>query len=481
MAEYDPDDENTPFFERTGSGEDDDQKEEARRKRKMDETGESSWIKPKATSTPNNRTVDGETYKSIPTFMPDGEHDGSVEDIEKRLFRLKFDENTRLPKFPDSGKLNLSEEDKAKCIERVQKFIKIEHPQVSKELLKSVRFTQDANRNPYDIVVIGKKGREYKVVKNDGTGLMQELYTTKYIKDALGPKAFKVSRELTIKMNAYEEKKDLRDKQAKKAEEIEMIEIDNLDRQREKILQEVAEKDSGDSETEALEEQAKQLEKKIQEKRAVIESYKKKAAERERDLDEKKKGVEEILQRKADISSLEQMKNIKTEVQTKNASFRQIIEDPGASETEKDQARENLKAGENEEAFWENAIQEREDPRLSTRVKVIFRKYGLTITAILTAASLAVSSVVAALMASAKNASAAAGKAMQKGLEKIGNGLKELGGKLANLLPGLIGAIASFLFKTAASVVGFLAKNTWLLIVAAVWFAYEQLSKRRDN
>lgn len=62
-----------------------------------------------------------------------------------------------------------------------------------------------------------------------------------------------------------------------------MIEIDNLDRQREKILQEVAEKDSGDSETEALEEQAKQHEKKIQEKRAVIESYKKKAAERERD------------------------------------------------------------------------------------------------------------------------------------------------------------------------------------------------------
>ena len=45
----------------------------------------------------------------------------------------------------------------------------------------------------------------------------------------------------------------------------------------------------------------------------------------------------------------------------------------------------------------------------------------------------------------------------------VGNGLKTLGQKLGQILPGMIGAIVSFLFKTAGEVIGFLGKNAWLI------------------
>lgn len=427
MSEPWSDEQETSFTKGKDSGGDSgDREEEDRRQRRMHEAGP-SFERPKSSSTPKTHLIGGKRYEKVPSFMEEDEHDGSAEDIEKRLIALKTNTETELPIFPSSGKENeLSFEDRAEAIERVKKYLKIQHPNVSERLLGSVRFTTDAKRNPYDIVVVGDKGKEYKVVRDDGKGLMKELYKTAYFRREMGPSADEIARELwkaNWKENLEkEEEKDPKTGKKKEKEQFQMGEI---------------RKDGAES--------------------------------------------EQILQKKADVTSLEQMKDLKRKAQTKNASFREIIQDEEASESQREQARENLEAGELEEAFWENAIQEREDPRLSTRVKAIFRKYGLTITAILSAAGLAVSAVLAALMASAKNASAAAGKAMQQGLEKIGNGLKELGGKLANLLPGLIGAIASFLFKAAASVVGFLAKNTWLLIVAAVWFAYEQLSKKRKQ
>ena len=61
----------------------------------------------------------------------------------------------------------------------------------------------------------------------------------------------------------------------------------------------------------------------------------------------------------------------------------------------------------------------------------------------------------------------------------LGNGLKALGSKAASALPGLIGAIVSFLFKAAGSAIGFLAEHTWLLILAVVTFLFQKLMKKR--
>ena len=62
--------------------------------------------------------------------------------------------------------------------------------------------------------------------------------------------------------------------------------------------------------------------------------------------------------------------------------------------------------------------------------------------------------------------------------DDLGNGLKEVGKKLANILPGLIGTIISFIFKAAGEVISFLGKNAWLLITAVVIFLVERISKR---
>ena len=61
----------------------------------------------------------------------------------------------------------------------------------------------------------------------------------------------------------------------------------------------------------------------------------------------------------------------------------------------------------------------------------------------------------------------------------MGNGLKDVGAKIGSLLPGLIGSIVSFLFKTAGQAIGFLAEHTWLLILAAVVFIFEKYIKKR--
>ena len=61
----------------------------------------------------------------------------------------------------------------------------------------------------------------------------------------------------------------------------------------------------------------------------------------------------------------------------------------------------------------------------------------------------------------------------------MGNVLKNSGTKLGEILPGLVGVVAYFIFQTAGVVIRFLGKNTWLLIVAVVAYFMENLKKRR--
>ena len=114
----------------------------------------------------------------------------------------------------------------------------------------------------------------------------------------------------------------------------------------------------------------------------------------------------------------------------------------------------------------ENEIIE-ERMSLRDRVKLIFKKYGFTVFAVVSAVGLVIGVIVSNL---------------QKGLTSLGKGvggaLKNIGKKIGEILPGMIGAIASFVFKTAGEAVGFLAKHAWLLILAAVTIMIEKLKKR---
>ena len=112
---------------------------------------------------------------------------------------------------------------------------------------------------------------------------------------------------------------------------------------------------------------------------------------------------------------------------------------------------------------------EREETRLTLRerIKAIFKKYGFTAFAVATAIGTVIGVIVSNLKAG-----------LMKVAKGVGNGLKELGKKLGEILPGMIGAIASFIFRTAGEVIGFLAKNAWLLVVGLVLLAVEQLKKK---
>ena len=104
---------------------------------------------------------------------------------------------------------------------------------------------------------------------------------------------------------------------------------------------------------------------------------------------------------------------------------------------------------------------------LRDRVKEIFKKHGFTVVAVATAIGTVIGVIVSNLKAG-----------LTKVAKGVGNGLKELGAKLGQILPGMVGAIASFIFKTAGEAIGFLAKNAWLLIVGLVVLAVEQFKKR---
>ena len=72
------------------------------------------------------------------------------------------------------------------------------------------------------------------------------------------------------------------------------------------------------------------------------------------------------------------------------------------------------------------------------RVKDILKRYGVTVTSVLVAAGVTIGAVIKVITNSLKTT----GKA-------LGNGLKENGKKIASILPGLVGAIISYLFRTA--------------------------------
>jgi len=166
---------------------------------------------------------------------------------------------------------------------------------------------------------------------------------------------------------------------------------------------------------------------------------------------------------------LDALKEQESELQRQNEEDQAIIIDENASPSEKEAAEGRVAERNKEIARVKTQIAERERGQpLLERVKEIFKKYGVTLTAILLAAGTTIGTVIGVLTTGLK----ATGKA-------LGNSLKDIALKLSSLLPGLIGLIVSFLFKAAGQVVRFLAEHTWLLILAAVAFLFEKYFKKQ--
>ena len=170
-----------------------------------------------------------------------------------------------------------------------------------------------------------------------------------------------------------------------------------------------------------------------------------------------------------DTRTLDELKEQEAELQRQNEEDQAVIDNEDASPSDKQAAEGRVEERQEELARLRTQIDERERALpLRERVKEIFKKYGVTVTAIVLAAGVTIGAVIGAIT----NALRATGKA-------LGKGLKDIGSKVASALPGLIGSIVSFLFKAAGQAIGFLAEHTWLLILAVVAFLVEKYIKKR--
>ena len=157
----------------------------------------------------------------------------------------------------------------------------------------------------------------------------------------------------------------------------------------------------------------------------------------------------------------------------KKKNEKKIINDENAPISEKEKAKEEIEEFNQELNEIENEGEIEAEglslsDRLREKVKAIFKKYGVTVTAIFLAAGVTIGAVVGAITNALKSMG-----------NQLANSLKTVGAKAASALPGLIGAIVSFLFKTAGQAIGYLAEHTWLLILAVVVFIFEKYIKKR--
>ena len=115
-------------------------------------------------------------------------------EIERRFAALREDAITGIintTKMMDTSINPLSEKDRAIQIKRVKKLIKSRYPNAKVDSLV-IAFSK---KNPMDIVILGPKGGETKVVLNDGSGLQKSFLNLTFVKKSLDPPAEQIIRQ----------------------------------------------------------------------------------------------------------------------------------------------------------------------------------------------------------------------------------------------------------------------------------------------
>ena len=116
------------------------------------------------------------------------------------------------------------------------------------------------------------------------------------------------------------------------------------------------------------------------------------------------------------------------------------------------------------------------DTSLSEKIRRLFREQDITIASVLMAIRMAISVLIEALLPGGRGTTSGGGEPPpkdEKGVKEwLRNKLKalalllgRLGMKAAEALPGIIGAIISWILNRAAEVVGWVSQNLWALVV----------------
>ena len=123
------------------------------------------------------------------------------------------------------------------------------------------------------------------------------------------------------------------------------------------------------------------------------------------------------------------------------------------------------------------------DTSLAEKIRALFREQGITIASILTAIGMAIRVLIEALLPGGGGATASGGESPPKDekalkewirskLKALASLLGKLGVKAAEALPGIIGAIISWVLNRAKDVGGWLSQHLWALVVGIEGLIY---------
>ena len=408
---------------------------------------------------------------------------------EQHEMQMMHHEKSGLPEtsfdeIPSLGGF-IHQEDKPALLERARAFIKRRFPRVDFGKLGPIGFSKKPG-NDNTIVSFGTRGGETEIFKKDGKGLLQK-FKDKF-RTSLGPEAESLIAQDNdeIRENRQrlrEAEKELRDaeklasEREKATQEVQDLRI-RIERTQAKIDQ-LGSNVENESELRRLQQLKKNLEndlEKAKKELAALEKLAKTKAKEQKSVDQlraslaaKESERNTMEARLNDTRTLDELKEQEAELQRQNEEDQAVIDNADTSPSDRLAAEGRVEERQEELARLQTQIDERERALpLRERVKEIFKKYGVTVTAIVLAAGVTIGAVIGAIT----NALRATGKA-------LGKGLKDIGSKIASALPGLIGSIVSFLFKAAGQVIGFLAEHTWLIILAVVAFLVEKYIKKR--
>ena len=134
----------------------------------------------------------------------------STAEIERWLGALREDLITGTidtTKIPDKIENPLSREGKEEQIRRVKRLIKKRFPNANVDGL----VISYSTKNPMDIVVLGPKGGETKIVLADGSDLQKSFLNKAFVKSKLGPPARDIIQKTSADIRKKQkELKDLR-------------------------------------------------------------------------------------------------------------------------------------------------------------------------------------------------------------------------------------------------------------------------------
>ena len=411
-------------------------------------------------------------------------HGGEQHEMQTMQHEQSGLPETSFDEIPSLGDF-IHKDDRPELIEGAKNFIKSKFPRVDFGKLDPIGFSKKPG-NDTTIVSFGTKGGETEIFRRDRKGLLKK-FTDKF-KTTLGPEAESlIAQDNEEIRNAHQRLREA-EKQRKEAEK--------LASEREKAAQKEQDLrtriDKAQAKIDQLgsnienESELRELQQRIKNYQTDFENAKKEVAALEKQAKQKAKEQTKVDQLRAslaakesernamearlnDTRTLDELKEQEAELQRQNEEDQAVIDNEDASPSDKLAAEGRVEERQEQLARLRTQIDERERALpLRERVKEIFKKYGVTVTAIVLAAGVTIGAVVGAIT----NALKATGKALRKGL-------KDIGSKLASILPGLIGSIVSFLFKAAGQAIGFLAEHTWLLILGVVAFLVEKYIKKR--